>query len=456
MRSRFAVCLLGVWSLLVAASATTQAQQPAPGTVPSPRIYTPGPNDDPNSWPAWGVPAYSYPDDGHIYTNQQYGIGPDGITTERLPADKGWAYEDTPADRFVSMVAKSTWFRLEFLNYNFQDPGHTLLGSAVGGVVDPSRPFQTTVDGQPATAKVPTTEQLHFRNVQGIRGTIGLPTNIGSFEANFMAFQREHSDDFRNVPDGPVLNPSAQIQLATSTLTNGKITDVVNGVVVPSNIFLYDKSFQVFQNTALFGGEANWIAKSQYEDGFVTRALAGFRYLDIHESLGQRGTFDQQGALSPNPADPATSGLTPLVSYIDSDANNRVYAPQLGMRFEYVTPWLTLGIEPKVGFGINNYKASVSTLHLRSQGDAFVQTQDSGTRFTPIGDFSVYSKVHVRDNFSINVGYQIMVAGGITRPANNIYYNDTGATNPAAIVVDPSFHRMVWQGLTIGGELKFR
>ena len=454
MRSRFAVCVLGVWGLLVAASATTQAQPP--GTVPSPRIYTPGANNDPNSWPILGVPAYSYPDDGHIYTNQQYGIGPDGITTERLPTDKGWHYEDNPGDRFVSMVAKSTWLRLEYLNFNFQDPGNTLLGSPVGGVVDPSKPFQTTVDGQPATARVPTTEQLHFRNIQGLRGTVGLPTNVGTFEANFFSFQRAHSDYYQEIPDGPVLNPSAQIQLATSTLTNGKVTDVVNGNVVPTNIFLYDKSFQVFQNSSLFGAEANWISKSQYEDGFVTHALAGFRYLDIHESLGQRGVFDQQGALSPDPTDPATSDRTPLVSSIDSDSNNRVYAPQLGMRFEYVTPWITLGFEPKVAFGINKYNASVSTFRLRSPGDAFVQTQESGTRFSPVGDFSVYSKLHLRENFSINVGYQIVVAGGISRPANNIYYNDNGAANPAAIVVDPSFNRMVWQGLTLAGELKFR
>lgn len=445
MRSRFAVCVLGVWGLLVAASSTTQAQPPAPGTVPSPRIYTPGPNDDPNSWPILGVPAYSYPDDGHIYTNQQYGIGPDGITTERLPTENGWSYEDSPADRFVSLVAKSVWLRLEYMNFNFEDPGKVLLGSAVGGVVDPSKPFQTTIAGQSATARVPTTDRLHFRDVQGIRGTIGLPTTIGSFEANFMSFQRENADYSQIVPPGPVLNPSAQIQLATTTLTNGKVNDIINDTVIGTNIFLYDKAFQVFQTTALFGGEANWVGKSNYEEGLVTRPLAGFRYLDVHESLGQRGTFDQLGALSPA-----------LVSFIDSDANNRVYAPQIGARFEYVTPWLTLGFEPKVAFGVNKYKASVSTFHLRSQADPYVGTDESGTRFSPIGDFSVYSKIHVKDNFTVNVGYQIMVAGGISRPANNIYYNDNGPNNPAAIVVDPSFRRMVWQGLTVGGELKFR
>ena len=222
MRSRFAVCVLGVWSLLAIASTTAQAQ-PAPGTISPPRIYAPAPYDASNTWPTLGVPAYDYPDDGHIYTNQQYGIGPDGRTTERLPNDKGWDYEDTPTDRFLTMVAKASWLRVEYLNYSFQDPGRTLLGSQVGGVVDPSFPFQTTVAGQPATAVVPTTEQLHFRSVQGIRGTYGLPTSIGSFEAGFMAFQREHADDSQDIPRGPVLNPSALLRrtLAAAGSTEG-------------------------------------------------------------------------------------------------------------------------------------------------------------------------------------------------------------------------------------------
>jgi len=55
------------------------------------------------------------------------------------------------------------------------------------------------------------------------------------------------------------------------------------------------------------------------------------------------------------------------------------------------------------------------------------------------------------------VSYQVMFASGISRPANNIFYNDNGPDpNPPAIVVDPSFKSMVWQGLTVGGELKFR
>ena len=145
-----------------------------------------------------------------------------------------------------------------------------------------------------------------------------------------------------------------------------------------------------------------------------------------------------------------------LVSDINSNVDNRIYAPQFGMRFEWVDQWFTLGIEPKVAFGVNQYDATVRTDRLRSAGDPTVITSANGSRFAPVGDFSVYGKIHLRDNFSLFVSYQVMIASGISRPGDNIFYNDNGSTQPAAIVVDPSFRSMVWQGLTVGGEVKFR
>jgi hypothetical protein len=440
MRSRLVVCVLGVWSLV--ASGTSQAQ-PAPGTITSPRIYAPAPydasnswHDASNSWPAWGVPAYDYYADGSAAADPQYGAGPDGLVTEQISGDNGFDYEDTPLDRFLTATAKSMWIRGEYLQWNFEEPGNQLLGSSVAGVVDPSKPFQATIDGQPATVQIPTTGALHFRNVQGFRGTVGLSTTAGSLEGNYFVFNRAQSSQFLGVLPAPVLAPETQLQYATSTLLNGQPSN---------NLFLYDSSFQVSQNTQMFGAEANWVAKSPYEQGLVVRPMAGFRFIDFHERLFQRGTFDQQGLLDP-----------PLVSDIDSDANNRVYAPQIGLRLEIVNHWLTVGFEPKVAFGVNTYDAMVRTDHLRSSGDPAVKTTESGNKFAPIGDFSLYGKLHLRDNFSIFGSYQIMVASGISRPANNIYYNDNGSANPAAIVVDAGFQRMVWQGFSIGGEWRFR
>lgn len=365
-----------------------------------------------------------------------YGAGPDGLITEGISGDRGFDYEDTPVDRFLTSAVKSTWIRGEYLQWEFDGPGDQLLGSPVAGVVDPSRPFQATVAGQPATAQVPTTSGLNFRNVQGFRGTIGLPTSAGTLEANYLVFSLAQSGQFLPVAPAPVLAPETQVQYATSTLLGGQPSN---------NLFLYDSSFEISQTTQMFGAEANWIANSPYEQGWVTRPLFGFRFLDFEERLAQQGVFNQQGSLDP-----------PLVSDINSFANNRIYAPQLGMRFEFVSHWVTLGFEPKVAFGVNNYNATVRTDRLRSPADPTVQTSESGSYFAPIGDFSFYGKLHLRDNFSLFGGYQIMIASGISRPANNILYNDNGSANPAGIVADAGFQNMVWSGWTIGGELRFR
>lgn len=433
MRSRLVVCVLGILSLV--ASKATQAQ-PVPGTIAPPRIYAPAPYDASNSWPAWGVPAYDNYAAGPGMMQPQYGAGPDGLITEQISGDRGGDYEDSPFDRFLIAATKSMWIRTEYMHWNFDGPGSKLLGSPVAGVVDPSRPFQATIAGQPATVQIPTTSGIEFRNVQGVRAMWGLDTTAGSLEASYHYFSQAESNLFLGVAPAPVLAPETQVQYGTSTLLNGQPSN---------NLFLYDSSFEITQHSQMFGAEANWVSKSPYEYGLVTRAMLGFKYLDFQEQLFQRGTFDQQGSLEP-----------PLVSEIDSSASNRIMAPQLGLRLEFVSQLLTVGFEPKVAFGINSYDASVRTERLRSPGDPEVRTNEEGNHFAPIGDFTVYGKLHLRDNFSIFGSYQIMVANGISRPANNIFYNDNGAANPAAIVVDADFERMVWQGFTVGAEWRFR
>ncbi len=420
MRSRLAVCVLGVWSLL--ASTTSQAQPP--GTIAPPRIYAPAPYDASNSWPAWGVPAYDNYASARVPADGQFGAGPDGLITEQISGDRGLAYEDTPVDRFLTAAAKSTWIRLEYMDWRFEGPGNSLLGSPVAGIVDPSQPFQATIAGRPAIVQIPTTSALRFPNLQGIRGTFGLPTSAGTLEANYFAFSSSTNGQFLAVLPPDPLAPELQVQYATSTLLNGQPSN---------NLFLYDSSFEVSQSTRLMGAEANWIANSPYETGFVTRPLVGFRYIDFQEHLLQRGTFDQQGLLA-----------VPLVSDINSDATNRIYAPQLGMRFEWVDQWFTLGFEPKVAFGVNQYEASVRTDRLRSPGDPTVITSANGNRFAPVGDFSVYGKIHLRDNFSVFVSYQVMVASGISRPADNIFYNDNGSTPPPQLWWIPASE--AWSG----------
>lgn len=438
MRGLLAVIALGVWSW---ATATTALAQYPPGTIPPPQMYAPSPYGSSSQWPEDGIPAYEFPGQQRIPCDE-YGAGPDRMITERLPNDRGGSYEDTPADRFLSSLLRATYYRVEYLNWTFREPGRVLLGSGVAGQIDPSRDFEATISSNVGTVRVPTTDRLRFNDTQGIRGTFGITTSAGDFEANYMAFQKHESDFFEIIPPAPILSPADQTLLATSTLSNGALG---------TNLFIYDRSFRMTQTGRFTGAETNWVWATPYVEGLAARPLIGFRYFQFQEQLNQRGVFDSQGGLLDGQGQP-----TQLVSEIDSGVTNRVFAPQLGMRLEYLSRWVTLGAEPKVGFGLNSFDADVTTFRLRSPGDPRVRSSESGNHFSPIFDLSLYARLHLRQNFTLSVGRQFLYASGISRPAENIFYNDLGTGSPnAAIGVNPAFQPMFWHGWNFAAELRF-
>ena len=74
----------------------------------------------------------------------------------------------------------------------------------------------------------------------------------------------------------------------------------------------------------------------------------------------------------------------------------------------------------------------------------------------PVFDVSMYGKVHVTPHFSLHAGYNFTYLFRVTRPADNIYYNDNGPNAAPGVVVDADTQDAHIQGLTIGGEFRFR
>ncbi len=369
---------------------------------------------------------------------QHLPVGPDGIVTERLPEDLGGLYGESPLDAYLKSFAKNLWVRLEYLHWDYERPGDTTLGAPVLGVRDPREPFPVTVGTNLAGfAHVPSLGSLNLRDNQGLRATLGIPLTVGSVELSIFSFEEGRTGMAEDMGD-PRVGATLQNFIATSTYTDGEIGH---------NLFLYDRYFSADFTSDFWGGEANFIFDPLVPGpGFKLRPLIGFHFFDLEERLMQHGVYDQNGFLT-----------TPLISTIDSTAKNRIYAPQIGLRFEYVSRWFTVGVEPKMVFGINVYKDRVVTDDMRSFADPVVLTEKTGTKFAPIGDFEVNGRVHLTRSFSVFVSYHILVAAGISRPQNNIYYDDHGPNAPqTAIVVRPSFDNMVIQGLSVGGELRFR
>lgn len=374
------------------------------------------------------TPSYYQPSP---YYNEAY---------DDLTGDDGWDYGPSPFDAFVLSAVKGAFFRIEYLNWTYRAPGNQALGSAIMGTPEPRERFNVTVAGQLAgTARVPTLDAVDLGHRNGIRSTLGmpLPSGRGGFEATifWMQDKSERTQEFDiGPPDFGTLDPAEFI--VTSTFTNGQ---------PGTNIFVYDESYRTKFSSDLWGGEINWVSDPYSSGlGLQIRPLAGFRYLNIAEQLVQTGSFNQQDQLT-----------TSLVSVITSQSDNMVYVPQVGLRVEIVHPRFALGVEPKIGIGINDISNTVVTERLRSQGDPTITSSDQGEKISAVGEISLYAKANVTDHLTVNFGYSFLFVDQVSRAHNSIFYNDNGPMADAAIVARRSTELMYYQGLNLGAEFRY-
>ena len=70
-------------------------------------------------------------------------------------------------------------------------------------------------------------------------------------------------------------------------------------------------------------------------------------------------------------------------------------------------------------------------------------------------DLNLTGRLKVTPTFSLTAGYNFIFAGHITRPQDNIRYNDNGPIPiDPAIVVQTHKQDMIFQGLTVGAEFR--
>jgi len=420
-------------------------QQPGPSGV-SPASYAAG---------AWEEPAAAGP----------------AITEQMLSQDRGWGYKDTHLDRALRGLRRNSWIRLEYMNFDTTRPGSHLLGADNPMVPNERMPFTVSSGSTDlGVATVPALDGLELRNVNGMRGTVGLMFNDGAMEFNVWGLKENDAyfvltglgaQDF-----GPTLGgstPPEPVFVATSTLVNGE---------PGNNNFLYDHSFGARYVQDVWGAGINYIANnSEVGEGLMIMPMLGVRYLEVNEGLFQVGVFnggfdgvvDFGEDLNSNGVmdvgeDTNYDGLLDLglVSTINSRVNNEIYAPQIGMRMQLQHRWFTLGFEPKVALGVNRYRMEVETNRLRSFGDGPTYDTKRSSRFAQVADFRFFMKLFPSENIEFFLAYDITVAGGVSRAHDNVYYNDNGQSEPPAIGVDPGFETLWWQGLTVGGQIWLR
>ncbi|MGH7201380.1 MAG: BBP7 family outer membrane beta-barrel protein [Planctomycetaceae bacterium] len=410
----------------------------------SPPGYGP-PAGSPYGGPLPPGPHYHGPE-GHV--TQDYGpgyhdpnvpyYGPTGVISTRVLQEPFWD-ENRPIEKFVGNYFRNGYFRLEYLNYEIDEPGNELLGAPIQGIANPTEPFPVFDFQIPpqflGTARVVDLTDITFRDVNGVRGTIGVPLIFGAWEVSGWAMEQA-SDQIRPAID-------AFEFIATSTL--------VSGQPATNSVFLYNSDFEARYTSDIWGLETvvawhgfHWELFDP-NDGLQVQPVIGLRFLSIQEQLRQSGTFFDPFLLQ-----------TPLVSVINSESHNNIAATILGARIEYVHKWFTLGAEPRIGPGWNRYRNHVTTENFRSFADGVIETQDDETVLTAVAEFQLYARVHVTEDFSLTVGYNVLWVPRMTRPHRNIFYNDNGPNAPPGIVVDSEIDELRLEGLTVGGELRFR
>lgn len=396
---RFLLCLGTV--ILVSTSGIARAQSPQPG---------------------WGPPGYCPPPYGS-------GGGPE------LIGERPFLYDtDARMDLIFRETLRRSWFRLDYLHWNIENPGNKLLGAPMA-TLDPRQPFDAFNPGNipriGVDAVVPDLADVDLDNMSGIRGTIGVPTQLGTLEVDAWGLaQASQSERIR---------PS--IDLLTGATVLPAITLLSAGSPSDSAMVLFDTDYRNELRSNLFGTQANFYFNPMSTGSPLTfKPIAGFRYIRFHEELEIRG-IDQ------------TSGTTPRVS---SSSHNNLFGPQIGFRTSVDNEWFSLGIEPKLMVGVNRHEDDVSASDILDPGNS-VRHENNDTDFAPVIDLSSYLKLHVSKNCSLYAGYQLLILTNTSRPANQIRYNSPLiSTDPPLIDLKKDRDSIFTHGLMVGGEFRFR
>jgi hypothetical protein len=139
------------------------------------------------------------------------------------------------------------------------------------------------------------------------------------------------------------------------------------------------------------------------------------------------------------------------VTEINSTTTNNIHGPQVGFRFEYTHPWFSLGAEPKVALGVNQYKAGVASDDPLSFS---LLTTETSTVFQALGHLNVFAKMKITDHIRGYVAYNLLGVSGVSRPHEQIVYDLTSA-DENNIHVNTKLSGFMLQGYSVGGEVNF-
>jgi len=375
---------------------------------------------------------------GTPYGGPAPGCAPDPyLYADLLPEDR-FALQPPEQDllRICREAARGTYVRIEYLNGEIFRHDQRTLGEKLDlpGSFRPEDPFIITNTDNvfSSLVQIPTTRDLNWDELNGIKGTLGLPLwKTGGIELSFWGLE-DTSDDL-NVPDLPgvdFLNTPTLVgtEPVPSNFTTLRYRVGPNGSQIPTILattlttdgqpgtraILYDAAFFSSYSTSVWSMEVNYIHDLKVPgDGVTFKPLIGYRHEEYGERLTFGGTFDNRSQYLSDPVTGIPLVLAnPISNLIDSKVYNFRDALQLGFRSELqVHDRVQLGIEPKVALGANLIRSSVETSNVREPGDpnlilqptnvvddpAHTREFDRELQFAPSVDVGLFANVTLTD-----------------------------------------------------------
>lgn len=288
----------------------------------------------------------------------------------------------------------------------------------------------------PGTAVLYGNSTQSAQQFNGLRLTAGYwldPCGLWAVEASgfFLGGQSNHFSV--NSMTTPVIARPIQIQ-NLGNLESRELTATPG--LSPDALFLLRGGVNVDSSTQFWGAEANLRRVLCAGCNYRIDALAGFRYLDLRESLQiteSVTTLKDFPEPSLNPPVQVKAGDN-FLSIDRFATRNQFYGGQVGLNGEYRWGRWLFGATAKVGLGVTQETLNIqgsTTLTQAATGNKIVAPGGLYAQPSNIGQFSqshfaVAPEVGLRvgyqvtDNINIFVGYSVLYLSNVIRPGDQI------------------------------------
>lgn len=306
------------------------------------------------------------------------------------------------------------WARADYLLFWVKDGPSNLPLFTTG----PESSFG--VPGRPGTVALFGGSGFQFGTTNGMRISAGWDASPGGFGVLASGFLLE-----RRSTGNKGVASDAGVPLIASPIINPTTGMLTSGVENNPNIVV--TGFVAGTTTQFWGSDINLALPTMQREAFSIRPIAGFRYLDLFETLRFNTTlFSRLGA-----------GTLVTGSRLDQrgdfDTRSQFFGPQIGAIGEYRRgAWTLLG-NFKLATGVSHETVdirgaeSVVAPDGQSRPDTsalYIMPTNAGTYrknlFAVVPEVGLDAAYDVTENVRLSVGYSFLYWSNVVRPADQI------------------------------------